>query len=356
MVTVLRNVRVFDGRRVREPSSVVLRAGRIGGQAVGAELVGAEVVDGDGGVLMAGLIDAHVHLDEVGQLDRLRAYGITTALDMGARPGFIATLRGSVGLPDVRSAGTAAIGPGSPHESLVGPEGVVAGPGAAEGFLADRGAEGSDYLKIIVGDPSPSHDQATLDALVVAARSRGLLVVAHALSHEAVDMAQRAGVDILTHTPKDRLLSAEAVARTVEDGRAVVPTLALAELLDVRAGTPGDSHGTVRANTAALYRAGVPLLAGTDAHVPPWSGPYLAHGESLHRELELLVDAGLSTVDALRAATVLPARYFALADRGVVEPGRRADLVLLDGDPVSDITATRAIRRVWCGGLAYTAP
>ncbi len=76
----------------------------------------------------------------------------------------------------------------------------------------------------------------------------------------------------------------------------------------------------------------------------------ISHGSSLHHELELLVGAGLTTVDALRAATSRPARYFGLADRGVIEPGRRADLVLIDGDPLQDITATRSIRRVWCGG------
>ena len=104
-----------------------------------------------------------------------------------------------------------------------------------------------------------------------------------------------------------------------------------------------------RALLTVMYRAGVPILAGTDANDLP--GPAaVPHGSSLHHELELLVDAGLTTVDALRAATTRPARYFGLADRGVVEPGRRADLVLVDGDPLHDIKATQAIRRVWCAG------
>jgi imidazolonepropionase-like amidohydrolase len=77
------------------------------------------------------------------------------------------------------------------------------------------------------------------------------------------------------------------------------------------------------------------------------------HGESLHDELELLIDAGLSTVAALRAATVLPAQHFGLHDRGVIEPGRRADLLLIDGDPIADIHATRKIRRVWCAGVEH---
>ena len=76
----------------------------------------------------------------------------------------------------------------------------------------------------------------------------------------------------------------------------------------------------------------------------------ISHGSSLHHELELLVEAGLTNVDAVRAATSRPARYFGLPDRGVIEPGRRADLVLIDGDPLRDITVIRSIRHVWCGG------
>jgi imidazolonepropionase-like amidohydrolase len=67
----------------------------------------------------------------------------------------------------------------------------------------------------------------------------------------------------------------------------------------------------------------------------------------------LLIEAGLSNVEALRAATVLPAQHFGLHDRGVIEPGRRADLVLIDGDPIADIRATRQIRRVWCAGVEH---
>jgi adenine deaminase len=73
---------------------------------------------------------------------------------------------------------------------------------------------------------------------------------------------------------------------------------------------------------------------------------------SIHREVELLVRAGLSPIEALRAATSAPARAFRLADRGRIAPGLRADLLLVDGDPTTDILATRAIRTVWKLGRA----
>jgi len=93
---------------------------------------------------------------------------------------------------------------------------------------------------------------------------------------------------------------------------------------------------------AALHRAGVTIVAGTDAPAPG-----VAHGASLHRELELLVRSGLTPVDALDAATSGPARAFGFHDRGRVAPGLRADLLLVEGDPTADIRATRRIVGVW---------
>src|SRR6202044_3165202 len=91
-------------------------------------------------------------------------------------------------------------------------------------------------------------------------------------------------------------------------------------------------------NVRRLADAGVTVLAGTDA-----PNPGTVFGASLHRELELLVRCGISPA---------PARVFGLADRGRLAAGQRADLVLVSGDPLTDITATRAIERIWRGGIA----
>src|SRR5262249_36070191 len=94
-----------------------------------------------------------------------------------------------------------------------------------------------------------------------------------------------------------------------------------------------------------LTALGVPILAGTDA---PSMG--VSYGVSLHRELELLVAAGLSPAEALAGATSLPAVAFGLSDRGRIASGLRAALLLLDGDPMTDIKATRKIIGVWKRG------
>ena len=99
-------------------------------------------------------------------------------------------------------------------------------------------------------------------------------------------------------------------------------------------------------NVARLLDAGVTMLAGTDA-----PNPGTVFGASLHREMELLVGCGMTPAQALSSATAAPASVFNLHDRGCIAPGRRADLLLVSGDPLTDITATRAIKRIWRAGV-----
>lgn len=143
----------------------------------------------------------------------------------------------------------------------------------------------------------------------------------------------------------------------------VVSTLGWFEVLDQQGGnvevvrTAGNGAVTGVASTGpaaaagALRRAGVPVLAGTDA--TPYSP---GHGAGLHRELELLVRAGLGNEETLAAATSVPARHFGLDDRGRISPGLRADLVLVAGDPTADIRATAAIVDVWRRGVRHERP
>jgi imidazolonepropionase-like amidohydrolase len=145
-------------------------------------------------------------------------------------------------------------------------------------------------------------------------------------------------------------------------GRILIPALTMMEAITAPSvppemlaewAVPGASFDSARASVAAAYRAGVPVLAGTDTNTDAAAPGNFTFGDSLHHELELLVDAGLATTDALRAVTVLPAEHFGLIDRGAVAPGRRADLVLVDGNPLHDIRAVRSITRVWCGGVEH---
>jgi imidazolonepropionase-like amidohydrolase len=109
-----------------------------------------------------------------------------------------------------------------------------------------------------------------------------------------------------------------------------------------------------QASVTNMYNGGVPILAGSDANTAPFAPANPPFGESLHEELQLLVAAGLTNVDAIRAATSVAASTFRLYDRGAIRPGLRADLVLLSADPTADIRNTRAIEKVWVAGVEWT--
>lgn len=149
--TALTNVRVFDGQTLLPPATVV-----IDGAVLGTDPAGAKEIDGGGGVLLPGLIDAHVHLRGPESLTTLARFGVTTALDMACwPPARVRELRQTHGTTDIRSAGTPAIGPAGTHSHIPGmaADAVVTEPEQARDFVAIRIAEGSDYLKGVLEAP-----------------------------------------------------------------------------------------------------------------------------------------------------------------------------------------------------------
>jgi imidazolonepropionase-like amidohydrolase len=352
------NVRVFDGHQLTEPRAVVLEGGVISPTLPHSSA--ETIIDGLGGALLPGLIDSHVHLRGPEDLAKAMQYGVTTMLDMASFPRAFDALRGLPALPDVRSAGIPASGPGGVQTTRMGfpQSSVVTGPGDAERFVTERVAEGSDYIKIIIEDPSvmgsAALDGPTISAIVRCAHDRNLRVYAHVTTTPAVQLAADASVDILTHIPIDAPLDDTLVAAIAARGLLSVPTLVMmrgvADLPHMPTHRQGADFRYAQASVAKLHRAGIPVLVGTDSSSSPGSPFQVAHGASLHDELELLVAAGLTPVEALRGATLLPSQFFDLGDRGAIESGRRADLVLVDGDPTQDIAATRAIQGVWVAG------
>lgn len=196
-----------------------------------------------------------------------------------------------------------------------------------------------------------------MNMLVATAKQYKKLTIAHAMSPPGLKMAQDAGVDVITHAPLAPALDGgaaemSAIARMVSDGRICVPTLTMMNGVD-KIRPPGGGYQHTKAAVDAMHKLGVPIIAGTDCNKAPGAPVQPVHGVSLHDELELLVDAGLSNLEALNAATVLPAKHFRMPDRGVIAPGKRADLVLLSADPLQDIKNTRSIQKVWLAGKMF---
>lgn len=296
----LTNVRVFDGRKFGELQSVAVIDGRI----VAESKHGVEV-DGRGGYLLPGLIDAHIHLDSSENFTQLCKWGVTTGLDMASfSPVLLASLRAHKCVTDIRSAGIPASAPGSMHSRMSGfpKKGLLEGAEDAEKFVVDRINEGSDYIKLIADIPGP--DQATLNPVVKAAHDHHKLCVAHAASYTTYVMAQQAGADIVTHAPLDKALN-PSDARTMVDGHHVaVPTLIMMKGVVENIKAPFMNFKYASQSVTTLHEAGATVLAGTDAN----------------------------------------------SQLGVIEAGKRADLLLLADDSIKDIHATRSIRKVWCCG------
>ncbi len=384
----IEHVRVFDGERVTSADTVIVQGGKIVSVGSGLEPpAGTQVIDGSGDTVLPGLIDAHVHVLDRDALKQSLVLGVTTDLDMFMDWHLAQQIRNEQAAgqdlddADLRSAGTCVTAPGG-HGTEYGLKiPTLTSPQDAQAFVDARIAEGSDYIKIIYENGSaygrqiPTLSPATMAAVVEAAHRRGKLAVAHIGSYQGARDAINAGVDGLMHLFTDRAPDSDFGQFVAEHHAFVVPTLSV---LKSGCGTPsGESlitdpdvgpyltesasvnlkqsfrqrpgehcdYDAAPASIRLLQAAGVPILAGTDA---PNLGT--AFGASLHRELELLVEAGITPQDALVAATSAPARAFHLDDRGRIAPGLRADLLLVRGDPTSDIKVTRDIVAVWKDG------
>jgi imidazolonepropionase-like amidohydrolase len=317
-------------------------------------------------------------------LERSLDFGVTTCVDMWAPVAFMQKMQAervdgvAYDRADYLSSGIGATAPDS-HGTQFGPVPTLTSPDEADAFVAARLAEGSDHIKIIYDNfkmfdqAVPTLDFATLEAVITAAQRRNMLAVVHSRDVEAFADVARAGGDGLVHAPVDEVPDGELVAALREAGIFVIPTLSVStpsgtgvaedpalaprlsekELANLRNYSPLHRPGGDRVSmdaVKALHEGGVTILAGSDS---PNRGT--ATGVSIHQELAMLVAAGLTPAEALAAATSAPADAFGLTDRGRIRPGHRADLLLVEGDPASNITDSRRIVGVWKAGRRHAA-
>jgi imidazolonepropionase-like amidohydrolase len=388
---VIRHAKVFDGKKLIAADSVFVQNGKI--HSIGTDLKvppGTTAIDASGDTLLPGLIDSHTH-DWGDSPKQALLFGVTTELNMAGNPKFVAELKQTepagkgMDSADILSAGNV-VTPPKGHGTEYGvPAPTLAGAAEAQQFVDERIAEGSDYIKIILEDGHVCHvtfskfSREEVAAVVAAVHKRGKMAVVHISSQEDAREAIAAGADGLAHVFADSppapdfaefvhshhafaitTLTATQSSLGTPSGASLLTDNRLREFLNAGARTglkapmPFVCSGKLENALAAvmqLHKAGVPVLAGTDAPAPgSWNGV------SLHQELQLLVKAGFSPADALAAATSVPAAAFHLNDRGRIAPGLRADLLLVRGDPTQEITATRNIVAVWKCGVSEPRP
>ncbi|MDE2012132.1 MAG: amidohydrolase family protein [Alphaproteobacteria bacterium] len=386
----VRNVRVFDGDKTIPRATVVVEDGRIAAVGRDTEIPARMmIINGRGKTLLPGLIDSHVHVFPGAQADALR-FGVTTELDMFDISRDFKTWKAQrtslarTGKADTWAAGLGVtVKGGAPLEML--PPGMsvptLNRAADAQKFVDARVAEGSDYIKLFIETLSEYHSKKTMPtlsraevcAVIAATHANHRLAIVHTQAEWAAREAIECGADAIAHMIPDRVVGGHFIAlakrhhiffETTDDVWAgasgmdfaqklardprVAPYLSLMQRTTLLATekkiTPG-FFPTVLANTRALHAAGVPILAGTDS-----PNPATAHGAALHEELQILVKAGFTPQEALHAATALPDTIFHLGRRGRVAKGYRANLLLVDGDPTTNIADTLSIDRIWMNG------
>jgi imidazolonepropionase-like amidohydrolase len=360
-------VLVEDGR--------IAAVGRRGSIALPA---GVPQVDVGGKVLVPGLWDMHTHVTQIEWAPVYLAAGVTTVRDMGNEFEFIVALRQSIA--SRRSLG--------PRLLLAG---LVDGPGP-NAFGVYEASTPEEAAHVVAMYEAARFDQIKIYSLLTRdivgvlsaeAHRRHMTVTGHVPNGLTIEQAVDAGMDQIAHLAIRGEAGDEEVGRTIallKERRTVMdPTQSWNELLGHAVGTPiaafqpgiakipaplnrvfsNAGAADIDAATArarlerglrivkALYDAGVPIVAGTDEGIP---------GHSVHREIELYVEAGLTPMQALQAATIVPARAMHLdAELGTIERGKRADLVVLDANPLEAVRNIRSVRWTISEGRIYDA-
>jgi imidazolonepropionase-like amidohydrolase len=383
---LFQHVRLFDGTQVIPDADVLIEKGKIKEVGSSLDAGSAKVVDGRGKTLLPGLIDAHVHVHGADTLEQALIFGVTTEFDMMMPPRLEYRLKSEENdhMASFLSAGFPATVPGG-HGTEYGLEvPTLTRPSEAQGFVGARVREGSDYIKIMYTagvsfgrrGERPTLSKQTLAAVIAAAHERHRMAVVHIGSVEGARDAIEAGADGLAHLfhgpscPRDfgqfvaahhafiiptlsvghSVCGPESAGKRLISDPNLAPYLSHENISRLKETFPSAAGGFIscKGSTQAiplLQAAGVSILAGTDA-----PNPGTTYGASLHGELELYVEAGLTPTQALISATSAPAAAFHIADRGRIAPGLRADLLLVNGHPDEDIRATRDIVAVYKGG------
>jgi imidazolonepropionase-like amidohydrolase len=392
---------VFDGTGTGSGTAdVVIERGRI--VEIGTGLDGDQVVDCTGQSVLPGMFDCHVHLT-ISTLNALEwesapfslqfyqaarnmeltlAAGITTVRDAsGADLGvqtaqqlrLVCGPRMQISITMISQTGghgdrwQASGCPGAlswPHPGR--PDGVADGPDHARAKVREVLRAGADVIKIATtggvfsprDDPRNAHFRdAEIAVIVEEATAAGRYVMAHAQGNAGIKAAIRGGVRSIEH---GIFLDEEAIEMMTDHGTWLVPTLtaSLGVSEAIKSGVPiwpeaaekeRITAGAHEASVRAAIAAGVKIAMGTDAPVYP-------HGKNL-RELELLVQAGMTSAQALHAATLSAAQLMGLdGELGTLEPGKIADLVIADGDALDICDLASRIRAVYQDGILVCVP
>ena len=399
--------RLFDARsgKLLDARTVVVRDGKISDVLAGrVEVPGAQAIDLSARTCTPGWTDLHVHLgdqsspksyeeefrlDEVDFAYRSVGYarktllaGFTSVRDLGGEVTLHlrdAINQGLVDGPRIWAAGKSIAttgGHGDPSNGynatlshLIGPpgptEGVINSIDDARQAVRQRYKDGSDVIKITAtagvlsyakSADAPQFTVEEVKAIVDTAGDYGYRVAAHAHGTEGIKRAVLGGVTSIEH---GTYLTDEVMALMKQKGTWYVPTITAGRFVADKARIDGYFPDVVRPKAARIgaliqdtaaraYKAGVKIGFGTDMGVGP-------HGDNA-REFVYMVEAGIPAATALQSATIRAAEVLGVDDQGVIETGKRADIVAMPGNPLDDINAVTKVDFVMKDGKVYRQP
>ncbi|NPV10097.1 MAG: amidohydrolase family protein [Anaerolineae bacterium] len=394
MSLLIRGARLIDGTGVEpvEDAAVLVDDGAIASVGPSTQVAAppaAEVIEAGGLTIMPGLIDAHVHLRtpagqerlayEVKTSSELKAFyaadnarraleaGFTTLRDAGSGPEVLAARQAvDLGLvigPRILTAGMVTMTAGHADPAMgrpgwpVRPEDTADGVDEVRKRVRQHVRSGHDWIKICTsggvlsaGDESwwRNYTPDEVRAITDEAHALGRRVASHAHGREGILNAIQCGVDTIEH---GIYLDDEILELMVAKRLFLIPTMTIGRAFQERAQEAGLSEEAVRkgnavmevvmTNMARAHRAGVRMALGTDC-----SGSLAPMGENAW-ELPLMVEIGMTPMEAILAATRDAAEAIGLGQAtGTLEPGKQADLILVDGDPLEDISVLRERERI----------
>jgi imidazolonepropionase-like amidohydrolase len=408
---LLRDVRLIDGTGAapREHVSLLLQNGRI--EKIGEMMIvpkGVSVRELSGKTVMPGLISAHSHLGLIvddaessaagytlenvtAQLTQFERYGVTTIMSLGVNRDLVYELReeqrkGRLGGATIFTAGRGIGVPGGAPGLPAAADQIYrpAKVDEARKDVDELASHHADIVKIWVDKAEPKMTPEIYQAVIDEAHEKHLRAAAHEYAVGGAKQLVADGVDVLAHSVRDQVVDDGFIQAMKEHKVWYVPTLTVDESFFVYAGQPEFMNSTFfqqaagpklqarldapgyadkinqdaqtaqhrkdfeigQQNLKKLFDAGVNVGFGTDSGALPGRIPGFAE----HRELELMVEAGLTPMQAIMAATGENAKLLHLSDRGTIAVGKRADLVVLDENPLLDIRNTRRISAVYHEG------